>query len=913
MGIIKKEYKSRENTIVLYLFILTMISLIIINNDSQQGIVMHTVYAIILMAMGIIVFNTMKFNIDRVPKLIGIICGLTGLLEIGYVVITMNLEYNAVIMVKLGLILSMMSDVLPILALYFSLKFKNRKNNLTKDIIKILLLLFLYLIILFMVLNNMNLENLNTFSSYEKVYFLKETNSVLIIITVFMVIRKLKDNENFDCKEQIYFFYKIAILIGLSRVPTIFHFFIKDMYIEDIISQFITNIGMYYLYKYIVFSNIKKPYSKLNDTNILLKEKAEKLKKNNNKLLVETHIIQNLKEELSNKEMRLQSTLNHSPNIVIVFNKDRDITFANKTFEENFVKIENNSRINDSLKSKIINYCDVIDNINNIVKEVCNKEDYIYTFDKKIYLARYTPLIVKEKLEGVLCILIDKTEIKNFQDKLISANERYDSFLERLDDGIIVFEDGKKIYSNNACKDIFEDCLEDVKFKLEDEDEVKFTVNGKVKYVTTKVSKYNKNGKNKKIIVIKDVTERKISQMKLQNNQESYERFIDILPDGICILDESLNIYYANKSLLDMIEAQELNDIRNKNIKDIMLLNDELENEINIVLKKVREKNKHALLVDCEVITKSNRKVQVEVCALPFDINNEKNIIFILQDLTNKKTSEIAEKELNNRLSTDKVKTEFFADMSHELKTPLNVIYSSNQLLEVYYKGGKINDYNNNVKYHIELVRQNSYRLQRLINNIIDLTKMDTGYYKLNLEEHNIVSVIEDLFMSVSKYARKKNINLIFDTDMEEINMMIDKSQIERIILNLLSNCIKFTHNNGEIYLYIYYRFEEVVIKVKDTGIGIPEDKLELIFEEFGQADKTLSRSTEGSGIGLAIVKNLVELHGGNIRVRSRINKGTEFIISLPIKEAKDKNIKKDIKIYNIEENINIEFSDIYY
>lgn len=130
--------------------------------------------------------------------------------------------------------------------------------------------------------------------------------------------------------------------------------------------------------------------------------------------------------------------------------------------------------------------------------------------------------------------------------------------------------------------------------------------------------------------------------------------------------------------------------------------------------------------------------------------------MLIIKDLTNKKTSELVEKELSERLETDKVKTEFFTSMSHELKTPLNVIFSSNQLLESFYKSGKINDYNNNINSHIDLVKTNSYRLQRLINNIIDLTKLESGFYKLNLSKSNIVEIVEDLFMKIEKYARKK-------------------------------------------------------------------------------------------------------------------------------------------------------------
>lgn len=132
-------------------------------------------------------------------------------------------------------------------------------------------------------------------------------------------------------------------------------------------------------------------------------------------------------------------------------------------------------------------------------------------------------------------------------------------------------------------------------------------------------------------------------------------------------------------------------------------------------------------------------------------------------------------------------------------------------------------------------------------------------------------------------------------------------------MLNLLSNCIKFTPNNEEIIVNIYDRENSACISVKNTGIGIPKDKLDTIFEEFSQVDKTLSRNTEGSGIGLSIVKNLVELHGGKIEVKSEENKETEFIITLNKNKQDNLKEQKNKAIYNIEEKINIEFSDIYY
>lgn len=361
-----------------------------------------------------------------------------------------------------------------------------------------------------------------------------------------------------------------------------------------------------------------------------------------------------------------------------------------------------------------------------------------------------------------------------------------------------------------------------------------------------------------------------------------------------------------------MLEVNYLSEIYNLSIKDFINLNKEQENIFNNKISKVTEENKNMVLLDYSIVTYKKNKVQVEFNALPF-YDDESNIMLIIKDLTYKKISEMAEKEILDRFKADKIKTEFFANMSHELKTPLNVIYSSNQLLESNYKNKKIIDYNDNIKYHIDLVKQSSYRIQRLIGNIIDLTKMESGHYNIKLSKHNIVNVIEDLFMKIEKYSSKKDISIIFDTDNEEIYTYIDKPEIERIILNLLANCIKFTPNGGEIKVNIYDKVSEFKIVVEDNGVGIPKNKIDLIFEEFGQVDKSLSRKAEGSGIGLSIVKNLIELHDGSIKVKSEENKGTQFIITIPIKSTIKDSYQEDKRIYNTEEKISIEFSDIYY
>jgi signal transduction histidine kinase len=181
------------------------------------------------------------------------------------------------------------------------------------------------------------------------------------------------------------------------------------------------------------------------------------------------------------------------------------------------------------------------------------------------------------------------------------------------------------------------------------------------------------------------------------------------------------------------------------------------------------------------------------------------------------------------------------------------------------------------------------------------------------LENHNIVSIIEGITLSVADYVKGKDIELIFDTDVEEKIMACDTDKIERIILNLLSNAIKFTKPGDKIMVSVFDRNEKILISVKDSGIGIPKEKLDIIFERFEQVESSLSRNKYGSGIGLSLVKSFVEMQEGKIDIKSEVGIGTEFLIELPVKlTEKNYDYKDDINSEGRVERINIEFSDIY-
>lgn len=292
------------------------------------------------------------------------------------------------------------------------------------------------------------------------------------------------------------------------------------------------------------------------------------------------------------------------------------------------------------------------------------------------------------------------------------------------------------------------------------------------------------------------------------------------------------------------------------------------------------------------------------VKAMSIDEPEDRSIALLISDITR----DIKMKEMEK---TIKMHEELFANISHELKTPLNVIFSANQLMEMYLKAGS----NNREKLLREtgVIRQNCYRFTKLINNVVDLSKADAGFFKLDLKNENIVDIVENIVQSVAEYVREKDINIVFDTDVEELIIACDALKIERVMLNLISNAIKFSDPGSCIFVYVMSKQAAVEIAVQDTGIGIEKSQLDLIFNRFHQVDKSLSRNAEGAGIGLSLVKSIVEAHGGNISVDSAVNEGSIFRFEIPAGIVEDTcDTDKNLKTSSRVELINVEFSDIY-
>lgn len=242
------------------------------------------------------------------------------------------------------------------------------------------------------------------------------------------------------------------------------------------------------------------------------------------------------------------------------------------------------------------------------------------------------------------------------------------------------------------------------------------------------------------------------------------------------------------------------------------------------------------------------------------------------------------EEQSRKLMEMDELKTHFFANISHEFRTPLTLTMGplENAL------SGAYGNVTGELRNQMETMLRNSRRLLGLINQLLDLAKIDAGKMKLQLQRHDLVLFLKRIVSLFSSFADRKNIALELHSSNESLEAVFDSEKIEQIFINLLSNALKFTFENGKIWITISEQNETAEIKVKDTGIGITKDQIAYIFDRFHQVDGSTTRRHEGTGIGLSLVKDLVEMHHGSILVKSEPGFGTEFTVQLPLQRGTD-------------------------
>ncbi len=445
------------------------------------------------------------------------------------------------------------------------------------------------------------------------------------------------------------------------------------------------------------------------------------------------------------------------------------------------------------------------------------------------------------------------------------------------------------------------------------------SVDGKDIYLSINGSPiYNDEGEiTHGVLSFCDITAEITYKTEITDKRDQLKNLIECMPEAISLFDRDGRIIMLNESAQKFYAnvTENINDIH-KYCKFYYITNRE-----EIPPEKMPHKiviNEHKVVKDIIIIKTPKKKLYVGISGTPvFDSNGNfimgaicgRDISNHIEFEENLRQAEVKQKEALENAMT--IKDEFLALISHEFKTPLTVITSAIQAMEYLCRGSlseKAIDF-------IRIIRQNTYRQQRLVNNILDITRINAGHIKLESKNKDIVFLTKAITESVQIYAEQKGLNVYFLSALDRHFIGVDEEKYERVILNLLSNAIKFTPYGGTITVKLFLEKSMICIDVKDSGIGIPEDKLELIFEKFGQVDSSLSRQAEGTGIGLSLVKMFVEAMNGSIVVKSSPENGSCFTVKLPDELIPNDDIVErtpDLAEKHLIQTALLEFSDVY-
>lgn len=717
----------------------------------------------------------------------------------------------------------------------------------------------------------------------------------MILILKFVIILTLKEKLKINN-----FLYKIILILGLLYVCNI-----KVEY--SILINIILNI---IILKCSIIDCIKLFNKELLDNRHDLNQKKSYIKEVKKKIKSEKELQKNYKDEILGVSNKISKSIEESDIPIFILDINKKFIYSNEAFNmliQDYKNKENRIDISKYLQFKFPKYKNLMDEIKKIATEARGNLN-IKSYDGKIYRLECITDIIDER-PVIVCILKDITQTTLIQNKLEESENMYKNLMDVLNEGVIIHDNKNIKYINDkgleildiniGKKEIFIEDIKNIvskKFREKFLSNIQLVISRKEEKVINKIELINGrivelvttniklNDEDLLISIVIDITELENTIMNIEQSEKTYKLLLQTLPEGIVIVNPTTKKHiYRNEASIRMLKTIGL---------------EKLNESIKTYLKEENYGNFRRFTID-----KLNN-VDISLAIVKREEEGSLIVVFRMLDCEFKSTQ--LEKELNRIKEKNKFKTEFLSNVAYDIKKPINKIFeTNNNLIE---NKGKYNS--ENINNHTRLVKQNCYRLIRLLSNVEYVSRIDNGTCTLELRKCDIVKLLENIVKISKTYTDKKGIDISFKSEVNKKILSLDIDKVEKIILNILSNAIKFTDTGGRIDINLYMENEQVCISIKDTGIGIPKDKTEVIFENFEQLDTTLSRGCEGTGMGLSVVKKLANLNNIKINVESELNKGSEFIITLP-NNIVSKNIKLQDKFAQ-DEKIDIEFSDIY-
>lgn len=412
------------------------------------------------------------------------------------------------------------------------------------------------------------------------------------------------------------------------------------------------------------------------------------------------------------------------------------------------------------------------------------------------------------------------------------------------------------------------------------------------------------------LCLAEDITADLEKEKKFYRNKKRYRSIFKKAPLAFVVSDRQTNIIDWNDKA-EEIFGWKKEEVINRNFN--LIVAEDSYSEITDVIENVFDGEKSYNIN--RNIAKDGSELYCEWnTALIKDRNNKiLEIISIAQDISEKIESRKRIEDQKQELKYSELRTQFFANISHELKTPLNLIFSSLQLLKYKLQSQDSKNRGQFDKY-LSSIRNNGFRLLRLVNNLIDITKIDVNTFQLHRGNFDIIELVNSIVDSTRDYLQEKNRSFRFESSLDSEIIACDPFNIERVILNLISNAVKFTEEGDEILLKITKEDDQIKITLRDTGIGIKKENQDIIFEQFRQVDQNFNKKREGSGIGLSLVKSIVEMHGGKITLDSIYGMYSRFSVYLPLETIDQKTLEAEsYSADSLLNKVELEFSDINY
>jgi signal transduction histidine kinase/response regulator of citrate/malate metabolism len=373
----------------------------------------------------------------------------------------------------------------------------------------------------------------------------------------------------------------------------------------------------------------------------------------------------------------------------------------------------------------------------------------------------------------------------------------------------------------------------------------------------------------------------------LERKQKNLEAIFDAVPVGMLLVDENMIVERVNDAIRQMVRA-EYSQIINQRVGSALRCVNSTYNEkgcgyspacekclLRKTIKGVLDSQQAVHGVEFQPTLKAdNKEVMPWLCisAEPVVIDGQKHVVIAVDDITDRKLAEEKLKE------TMEIKSQFISTVSHELRTPLaNMKEGIAVVLD-----GEAGEINNEQRNFLDIAKRNVDRLAMLINDVLDFQKLETGKMRLNIQDNDINEIVEEVHKAMALSAKKKGVDFTLELEDNLPKAGFDRDKIIQLLTNLIGNAIKFTPKKGQVSVAVRCRSEELVIRVSDTGMGIPKEALPKIFGRFYRVHRP-GEQIQGTGLGLAIVKGIVMMHDGRIDVESEVNRGTTFTVFLPL------------------------------